>query len=92
MSITITPPNTTFIDIFDLADTVRRLKGLTPEGIELILSRADEEIKPKPTNLPQMVEDLCYDEVFLGLAGQPYENPNSRLIKAGIADYLLNRN
>lgn len=77
------------INIFELAETAKRLRNYTQERIDSILVTADKKIKPKPKDLPRIVLDLCYDEVFLGLARVPYDDPNSRLIKAAIADYLL---
>ena len=77
------------INIFELAETAKRLGKLAPDRIEAILATADKRIKIQASTLNPIVEDLCYDEHFLARAGIPYENPDSRLIKAAIAQYLL---
>lgn len=77
------------IDLLELAETTKRLRNFTPTRIEFILKKADEKIKITSEILNPFIEDLCYNEQFLALAKIPYENPNSKLIKAAVADYFL---
>lgn len=86
---TSTPLESLGINIFELAKSAKRLRHFTSSRIESILAKADEKIRISPEVLNPVVEDLCYDEHFLALAGIPYENPDSRLIKAAVAEYLL---
>lgn len=77
------------INILELAETAKRLGGYTTAGLNHILTNADKKLKLKLRDISDIVENLCYDELFLSFAGIPYDNPNSTLIKAAIADYLI---
>jgi len=77
------------INLLELTKTAKRLRNSTPRRIEFILEQADKKIKINPNVLNLFIEDLCYDETFLGLAKIPYNAPDLKLIRAAVADYFL---
>ena len=81
------------INLKEVANNVKRLRNWTSDQRDIRLEKADREITNKALAVKNLAHRLCYDRAFCRDAGINYDNINeedSRLIKAAIADYILN--
>jgi hypothetical protein len=80
------------VNELDLAGIIKSMKNWSPVCVDQKLERAEKLIPLTPKTakkLDKYIDNLCYDENFLSLAGLDYTNPDTKLIRAGIAYSLL---
>ena len=82
------------ISLEELIRNIKRLRNWNSGQREIRLEEADSKIPEKVSEAKNLVSRLCYNGQFCKNAGIDYDNiqtEDSRLIKAAIADYLLDQ-
>ena len=73
----------------ELIENTRRMRNYTQKRMEFIVSRANGKINVSEENIEDAVNYLRRDIAFLKMVGMDYNNPDSKLIKVALEDYLL---
>jgi len=80
------------IDLNQLSKNVRRISSKGEIERENTLTKADKIIPDYVKKANELATDLCYDRGFCKNSGIDYSQPDIKLIRTAIADYLLNNN
>jgi len=79
------------IDSSTLAETIKRMENWNPRHIQERLETAAELIPELAQYAHELTINLCSDRHDCILLGIDYLNPNTRLVKAALADYLVKK-
>lgn len=77
------------INHLELAETARIMKGWSRVRIEHVFERANQRFSVDTRELTELITNLSYSGIFLTTAKIPYDDPDTTLIRAAIAEYLL---
>ena len=78
-----------FVNPIELAMTVNRVRNYSSELRNQLVKKATRDIPHLAADAKKQLLSMCYDEIFLGWAGMPRENPDTNLLKTSLACYYL---